>query len=315
MVQHLVRGAGAHNAWSVGGNGRVGDVGTNGRVKGVGVCGELLGGGLAAMLGCTEGRVGKAGMVKALVVGEAVVDWTGMFAIDSADGTTRAGAGVTGIEGEKGEGRQDEARSGTKKRTSKPKLKPSSWRAHYNNPLLPGTALFHARDTLFAKPEHYHDPFASPLLFFRTASSDIPSPSPSLLPFPSSSPDHPTDNATLVDFIRPRRAHRRHPPLGSGLVLPRTRVYVGRASVLRDQGVEFAEGIRRSWGVSERARAKVGGGVWEEGGEDGLEGGEGGREDRMEVREMEGCRLWGEEEMCGVGEWVGGVLRGGGGLT
>lgn len=307
VVQHLVRGAGAQNAGSAVSHGR--GAGADGRIPGVAVCGELLGGGLAAMLACTEGRVGRAGMVKAAVVGEAVVDWTGMFPLTPSDGASSDGAGAMGIEGGKGEeGRQDEGRIGTKRRASKAKPKPDSWRTHYTNPLLPGPTLLHARDTLFAKPEHHHDPFASPLLFFRTASSDIPPPSsPSS---PSSPPDTPTENPALIDFIRPRRAHRRHPPIGSGFVLPRTRVYVGRASVLRDQGVEFAEGMRRSWWVSARARVKAGGAgsVGEDDGGQKVEGHN--AEGRVEVREVEGAGLWGDEEMCGVGEWVAGVLRG-----
>ena len=73
--------------------------------------------------------------------------------------------------------------------------------------------------------------------------------------------------------------------------------------MLRDQGVEFAEGMRRSWWVSARARVKAG----EEDGGQRVEGAN--TEGRVEVREVEGAGLWGEEEMCGVGEWVAGVLR------
>ncbi|MCJ1248507.1 hypothetical protein MMC30_005725 [Trapelia coarctata] len=330
VVHHLVRGVGAHNGWQspdgrmAGGNGR--GVG-NGRVAGVAVCGELIGGGLAAMLACTEGRVGRMGHVKAVVVGGPVVDWTGMFPVKegSGEGEGKEGAGPVAdgnTDGDKGAGgRAAEGVGATKRRTTKVKTrtKPDSWREHSNSPFLSASTLLHARDTLFAKPEHYHDPFASPLLFFHTASSDIPSLEPPSSPSPHnpSSPSSPanttpdasaTDPTTLIDFIRKRRAHRRHPPLGSGLVLPRTRVDVGRESVLRDQGVEFVEGMRRSLGVSEKGRMLGRGDVWAEQGRG--RGGEG-LEERIELREVEGVGLWGEEEMVGVGGWVGRVMRAG----
>lgn len=292
------------------------------------ICGELIGGGLAAMLACTEGRVGRVGHVKAVVVGGPVVDWTGMFPVEERDGEGKgAGAGAGANIDRNGNGTLDvkgEVEGGvgtTKKRTAKTRTKPDSWRDYSNHRLLPASTLLHARDTLFAKPEHYHDPFASPLLFFRTASSDIPSldPSPTSLLDPLDPNDTSDSNteaikeATLIDFICKRRAHRRHPPLGSGLILPRARVDVGRESVLRDQGVEFVESMRRSVGVSERGRIKLGEGAWEDGGFGG--GNEGmGREmgkgeERIELRELQGVGFWTEEEMVGVGEWAGRVMR------
>ncbi|MCJ1379648.1 hypothetical protein MMC17_002750 [Xylographa soralifera] len=279
VVKHLVHGSAAHNGWQS----------PRTRLAPVAVCGELIGGGLAAMLALTECHANKHGGVRALVLGTPVVDWTAMYPIASS-----VAEDLTPPE------HQGPAVSNSPKAThSKPRKKkpppPDSWLTHASSPLLSASSLLQARDTLFAKPEHYHDPFASPLLFFRSASSDIPPSEATLFShFLNSAPSAPPlSPAAVTTFLKPRRAHLRHPPLGSGLVLPRARVDVGRDSVLRDQGVELVEAMGRSWALyggrgesAERGKGK-GEGV-----------------ENVEVREGEGKGLWGEEELVGVGRWV-----------
>ncbi|MCJ1402546.1 hypothetical protein MMC11_005766 [Xylographa trunciseda] len=286
VVKHLVHGSAAHNGWQSPGT----------RLAPVAVCGELLGGSLAAMLALTECHAHKSGSIKALVLGAPVVDWTAMYAVTSistAEDTTTPGD-------------QQQATSDstpiTKPKPSKRKPPHAdSWLTHASNPLLSASTLLQARDALFAKPEHYHDPFASPLLFFRTASSDIPLPENILAAYfassaPAASADSPEATAA---FLKPRRAHRRYPPLGSGLLLPRTRIDVGAGSVLRDQGVELAEAMRRSWMRYGGRGAGTG-----RGGSPEREDGQGEGEENVQLRVVEGEGLWGEEELVGVGRWV-----------
>ncbi|MCJ1293551.1 hypothetical protein MMC34_005106 [Xylographa carneopallida] len=284
VVTHLVRGAAAHNGWES----------PRARSAPVAVCGELVGGGLAAMLTLTECRADKRGGVRALVVGAPIGDWTAMHALE--------GTGAEKVMPSEDEEPvlSDSAKPAQSKKPRKKSPSPSSssWLTPTSPPLLSAATLLHARNTLFTKPEHYHDPFASPLLFFRGASSDIPPPETTLFnPIPAGPPLSPA--AAVTAFLKPRRAYLRYPPLGSGLVLPRARVDVGRGSVLRDQGVELAEGMGRSWALYGGRGAWRGEGWGAESG-----GGETGVAENVEVREVEREGLWGEEELVEVGRWV-----------
>ncbi|MCJ1316500.1 hypothetical protein MMC15_001821, partial [Xylographa vitiligo] len=284
VVKHLVRGSAAHNGWQS----------PSTRSAPVAVCGELIGGSLAAMLALTECYAHKHGGVRALVLGAPVVDWTAMYPVVAGISTPPEDGGPAGSSSTKS------THSRTRKKKPPP---PDSWRAPASPSLLSTATLLQARDTLFAKPEHYHDPFASPLLFFRGASSDIPATeTPLFNHFPRSAPSTPPlAPAAVAAFLKPRRAYLRYPPLGSGLVLPRARIDVGEASVLRDQGVELAEAVGRSWALyGGRGAGRGRGGSAERG--DGEGEGEG--EENVEVREVEGEGLWGEEELVGVGRWV-----------
>ncbi|MCJ1395268.1 hypothetical protein MMC18_008152 [Xylographa bjoerkii] len=287
VVKHLVHGSAAHNGWQSPGA----------RLAPVAVCGELLGGSLAAMLALTECHANRSGNVKALVLGAPVVDWTAMYPVASGEGSESALA--------TGEPVAADDKVGVTSKTRKHKTPPAdSWRTHTSSQLLSASTLLEARDTLFLKPEHYHDRFASPLLFFRTASSDIPPPEASPFDHFSSSSQAASSlsPAAITTFLKPRRAYLRYPPLGSGLVLPRTRIDVGQESVLRDQGVELAEAMGRSWTLYKGRGAGRGRGreierVSSEG-----------DEENVEVREVGGEGLWGEEELVGVGRWVAEVL-------
>ena len=77
---------------------------------------------------------------------------------------------------------------------------------------------------------------------------------------------------------------------------------MGRESVLRSQGIDLAESVRRSIGMFEEEER----GVY--GDERRKEGGAKG-EQRVEVREKEGAGVWSEEDLMDVGTWIGRVMR------
>lgn len=219
------------------------------------------------MLALTECHMGRPG-VRAAVMGNPITDWTAF--LDSSD--------------------TDELSSTTG-------YNPASY---LSNP----SHFLAARSSLFTKPSHYFDPFASPLLFFRTPSSELPldypsSPTPDAQSSPDNISDDPSSSKTPAERTKKRRAHRRHPPLHSTLRLPKIRVDVGMESVVREQGWELAEGWRRSVELYE------GGGRGRVGSVDRI--GEG--EERAEVMEKEGVGMWTEEDMVEIGGWFGRVLR------
>jgi acetyl esterase/lipase len=263
VVKNLVEAASAHNGRQI-----------PRRSGSIGVCGELFGGTMAAMLALTECHARRLG-VNAAVLGNPVTDWTAMYSVRASIADT------------------NEAGPVEKKRTSiKAPAKLGSWHTFANSSPISSAAILSARSAVFAKPVHYFDPFVSPLLFFRTASSDIPvNLTPDDLNLNISSND-----IVLLDFIKKRRAHKRHPPLGSGLRLPRMNVLVGNQCVLKDQGVELAEMGRKSVRVHElcgfdeyhteesRQAAAVA---------------------RIEITEQPGVGLWDEKTVAEIGQWFG----------
>lgn len=226
------------------------------------------------MLALTECHVGKPG-IRAAVMGNPITDWTAFH--NSAD--------VDGL--------PPSIRQGNDPATS----------------LSTSSNLLHARSSLFSKPSHYFDPFASPLLFFRTPSSDLPPDFPASSTFdpqlpPSPASDSQPSSETPIEWIKKRRAHRRHPPLHSTLRLPTIRVDVGTASATREQGWELVELWRRSVDLYEGG-GRGGRGRDVAGGVD--RAGEG--EARAEVREKDGVGLWTEEDLVEIGGWLARVLR------
>ena len=286
IIKNLVCGSAAHNGWQ--------SVPT--KSAGIAVCGELLGGTLAAMLALTECHAHKAGGIKAAMLRNPVTDWTDMYPVASQI------SNMSPLTPEDGD--TVELRSSVRKRKLKAKGKASNpWTASSENPVLTSGAILQARDALFAKPEHYHDPFASPLLFFRTASSDIPSDQPGSLDASTSSSQPPA--AQLVEFIRKRRAYRRYPPLGSGLILPRTKVVVGKESVLRDQGLDLVDVMRRSVNNYERNGRGL---EQKKDFDDGI-GDTRVNEGKIQVEEREGVAMWTEDDLVGVASWARDVVR------
>ena len=163
---------------------------------------------------------------------------------------------------------------------------------------LSGESLLQVRDQLFSKPEHYHDAFASPLLFFRTASSSLPdSYQQQILKL---SPEPHADPYVLGEDIpaateRLRRAHRKYPLSGSGLRLPHLRIEVGQQNTLKQQGEDLAERLLKS--------VKY----WEEEAYDSV--GHESLEAKIELIEPHGLGFWGEKEAAELGGWFGEVLR------
>lgn len=150
--------------------------------------------------------------------------------------------------------------------------------------------LLTLRKSFFTKPEKYFDPFASPLLFFRTPSSEIPR---------ETSPNNSASNILEEEeppagLGKKRRSHRKYPPTGSGLLLPHMRVEVGKENGLRDQGIELVELMRRSYARSEAEEAVSGKKIDKR---------------TFDLVEREGLGLWGKKEMLDIGAWFGEVLR------
>ena len=217
-----------------------------GRPEGVGrvaVCGELLGGGLATMLAMTECRLGLPGIVAA-AVNNPIVDWVfpthGENAEDTAP-TSRVIAGHSFIE----------SRNTHSGMTSRDLLK--------------------CRQSLFRKPEHYFDPFASPMLFLRSAGVEPP-PAPkehpplsemeqlalldrddfhrqqlALSAFSSRSLSSAAQEPSEEESRPPRRkASRNYPSKSLGLRLPTFRINTGSTSPVRDQATELTRLLRKA---------------------------------------------------------------------
>lgn len=235
----------------------------------IGVCGELAGGSLATMLALTECFYTPAELepqgISALAVGNPILDWT---ALDSGDAT------IHGPE------------SGIFRKVV-------GFPPGANNESLSAMGLCGIREAFFSKAETYFDPFASPLLFFRTPASEIPHEA-------AACTEHSLRNGGLevknhvLPPTKKRHSPRKYPPTGSNLLLPWTRVEVGKDCVLKDQGVDLVEMMRKSFRRSEIERtADAKNAVKRE----------------FEIMEREGIGLWDEKHVQEVGQWFGEILR------
>ena len=211
----------------------------------IAICGQLLGGSLATMLGLTECRK-KIKSISAVAVNNPITDW--IFP-----------------------DRQVTSENETPHKTKASKK--SSWTTYADtSPFLAAEALYRTREDIFEKEHGYTDPFASPILFFRSSgldyshsyspyrlhnasnsapSSSSPSNSPPLSspPPPSTeeSPDTSLSPSTpTLGSISRRRASRTYPPSQSGLVLPPINITTGKTSILHDQAAELAKRYRKS---------------------------------------------------------------------
>ena len=225
------------------------------------------------MLALTECHKDKRGAIKAAAVGNPIVDWTAL--VEDVDSDLLGGAPLA------------------QKATSKKKKALLSKSMGGSNNAVPPTlsALRILRSQSFRKPEKYYDPFASPLLFFRTPRYAFPGAS-TTESVETEYPLFPDEIAVEPELVKVRMSHRAYPPTGSGLVLPRLRLEVGEGSVVRDQGMEFTELWRRSLGKRAEDRDADGG------------------RDGIEVVERNGTGVWGQKEMGEVGSWFGEALRG-----
>ena len=255
ITKHFVHGLNASGVWEK-------------NNKYVGVCGELFGGSLASMLALTECHRHKSG-IKATILGNPITDWTAMHPVPSASESSSPPT-------------QDSSVSKRKRKVDEP-----SWTSFASSSSLPVTRLLQARSNYFRQPGDYFDPFASPLLYFRTPSSDVP---PEIDPLDELFASR---ESNLQEFVRKRRSHRRYPTASDLLRLPDTMVCVGETSILKDQGIELAESIARSNSLY--------------GGIDGA--GEGTGWERVGVQIRDGIGLWEEHDFAQIGSWLGEVLR------
>ena len=237
------------------------------------------------MLALTECHARKPGGISAAALGNPVADWT-----FPAPETPRQEMDTLNPL----DGRLPTVEPSLRKRAPAKSCSIDSWTAFADSKSLPAQTLLSARDAFFTKPEKWFDPFASPLLFFRTASTELPT---------LESPDTPADPAMGLAPIpvKRRKARRRFPPLHSDLSIPTMRVDVGEKSVLRDQGVEFVERVKRSF-PSNMKQPTSWQAEWIA-----TEETEGDKE--VELVRREGVGLWGEEELVGVGGWLTETLR------
>ena len=191
----------------------------------IGICGELVGGSLAVMLALTECHGERRGAIRAAAVGNPIVDWTALVDPEEQSlGGTRLGTSLKST-----------------------KHKNSSQGSFSSTDSAPSrSTLLSLRSQYFRKPEKYFDPFASPLLFFRTPRYEVPGPVVTMDPAEAeyASPDEEPE----PELVKRRLSHLNYPPVSSGLVLPRMRLEVGEESVLREQGLEMVELWRRSQG-------------------------------------------------------------------
>ena len=215
-----------------------------GRSENVGrvcVVGELLGGSLATMLAVTECRKGEPGVVAA-AVNNPLADWV----------------------------QPDDELELTSPKSSLAKF-------GQNHVGLQIDDLLRARGNYFLKPEAYFDPFASPLLFFRTPGTAIPLDRSSevddleLLSSIEREDFHrqqmllsSMSNVSLQDIasspeeIKPsmRKASRLFPNKSLKLDLPSFYFTTGDTSPLSDQAQELSQTLRKS--ITRQYRADFG---------------------------------------------------------
>jgi acetyl esterase/lipase len=198
------------------------------------VFGELLGGSLATMLALTECRKGEPGIVAA-AINNPLADWV----------------------------QPEEDLHLTAPKSSLAKFGQS-----YNG--LEIADLLRARGNYFPKPETYFDPFASPLLFFRTPGTAVPSNSRTelddleLLSAIEREDFHRQQallsgmsNVTLQDIASgadepksappSRKSSRLFPNVNLKLDLPSFHIATGNTSPLSDQAQELSQVLRKSF--------------------------------------------------------------------
>ena len=206
-------------------------VGRSDTVGKVAVCGEHIGGGLATALALTECRTDRPAIVAA-AVNNALVDWVSLAETTDTPAKRRLPKSASSIV----DGSDQELQT-----------------------------LLQLRQELFAKPENYFDPFASPMLFFRSAGTTVP---PALATVPIDDLDQLSEfereaihrqelaaTGDLRDHTTPdakstmaqRRASRRFPSKALGLRLPQFHISAGHHSPLRDQIHELTSALHQSF--------------------------------------------------------------------
>ena len=202
-------------------------VGRSEHIGKIAVCGELIGGQLATALALTECRAGEPGVVAA-AINNPIADWV---AFDEYQEPSLA---------------------------PKPQTDPQDF--HDN---LTVDDVLRQRRIMFRRPDHYFDPFASPILFFRSADAEVPwHLEPDTLPVDDmdelafsereeASPREQRDLAFLefneVETKKKRKASRRYPSKALNLRLPAFYLTAGKDSMLVAQGSELTNKLRKSF--------------------------------------------------------------------
>ena len=235
----------------------------------IGVCGELVGGSLATMLALTECFHTPAELepqgINALAVGNPILDWTALTPSYATQNEPQAAVF----------------------------RKVGGFPKRANNDSLSANDLCDIREVFFSKAEKYFDPFASPLLFFRTPASEIPNEG-------TTSTDHSLLNGGLKDEdplsppVKKRPSARKYPPAGSDLLLPWSRVEVGKDFLFKDQGADLVEMMRKSFRRLEVER---------------IADAKNAVERNFEIVERDGVGLWDEKHTYEIGRWFGEILR------
>lgn len=236
----------------------------------IGVIGELVGGSLVTMLALTECNPFKP-HVAAAVVGNPILDWTDVFPLgrDMVEDDIK---------------KVDEGDPNGMENTSA---------VNEGNISIPGFLTL--RRTFFTKPDHFFDPFASPLLFFRTPCFELPyhSPWPPLSSGDGEDSDS-SEPAEPIVLTRKRTYPRVYPPSNNAeLRFPHTKILLGKDYVLRHQGLELARQMQRSdrqvRALSETERDVA--------------------RRTVLTEEKNGLGLWEANDVLKAGRWLGEVLR------
>ena len=161
--------------------------------------------------------------------------------------------------------------------------------------------LLDFRQSHFRKPEHFFDPFASPSLFFRTPSFDLPYTHPPIAGYDEPINESSSFNDEAPVIIRKKRFYRRtYPPLHSTLLLPHVKVTVGEDSVLREQGLDFVERMRGSTRQEEEEKEEE---------RPNAETPLNTTTPRFTAEHKDGLGLWGEKDVKDIADWFGDILR------
>ncbi|MDI1489753.1 MAG: hypothetical protein OHK93_000951 [Ramalina farinacea] len=121
------------------------------------------------------------------------------------------------------------------------------------------SALMARRKEIFLKPDHFFDPFASPLLFFRTPCFDLPYKytHPALVASSEASErDAASTDESTTPLKRKRTYDRRFPSSGSETVFPPMRLAVSEDWMLKRQSLELQHRVGKSLRRQERKHAE-----------------------------------------------------------
>lgn len=130
---------------------------------------------------------------------------------------------------------------------------------------LEAQSLMKQRAALFCKPEHYYDPFTSPMLFFRSAGAEVPGHMEDMAMDDMGELsrlerlEYLREHGVIADLANPdtlegpitilkqRKSTRRYPSKALGLRLPAFHLSSGAASVLSNSASELADQLRKSY--------------------------------------------------------------------